>query len=76
MQNLKNGSLVVLVIVLRSSVEWILVSVDNAPRRLHLLLCVVYPQYGAGRHQIPSSASFQALVYTINFGLVMWLGFE
>ena len=49
MQNLKNGSLVVLVIVLRSSVEWILVSVDNAPRRLHLLFGVVYPQYGAVR---------------------------
>ena len=49
MQNLKNGSLVVLVIVLRSSVEWILVSVYNAPRRLHLLFDVVYPQCETGR---------------------------
>ena len=48
MQNFKNGSLVVLVIVQlqQSSVEteWVLVSADNASRRLPLLFGVVYIQ--------------------------------
>ena len=40
--NFKNGSLVVLVIVLRSSVGWVLVSVDNASYRVpsYLVLCI------------------------------------
>ena len=53
MQNFKNGSLVVLVIVQlqQSSVEteWVLVSADNASCRLPLLFGVVYIQCETGR---------------------------
>ena len=77
MQNFKNRSFVVLVILLHSSVEW-------AKQCLLLISLVVFPCYlvlcihNVERvdQTISSSASLKVLIYTFNFGLVMWFGFE
>ena len=72
MQNLKNGSLVVLVVVQQSSVEteWVLVSADNASCRLPLLFGVVYIQCETGRLENSLQRKFSSayfFIYTSNF---------